>query len=187
MKLFAILALTLFLSSCWKTDKPTEPRLLAQRSIPLTEIVPVYDSMYQWNVVKKQYIKVWGKAKDSVVNVNEYEVVPNGEQVMKYSKATGYNTLKIIGWLIVIVIGGLIAWAAGRFITFEKGETKLITRLVMIGLAIGVGFLTIRPGNIAQNNAKTITEKKLKHYQSIDPELNYFWDSVYNSGAILKN
>jgi hypothetical protein len=76
----------------------------------------------------------------------------------------------------------------GKFATsievYSRGSAVNIMRGFAVLLIIAVGFLTLHPGAIAQNNAKTITEKQLKHYQAIDPELNYFWDSVYKAGGI---
>lgn len=172
-------------SSCWKQDKDIPPRLLEPRKF-FEERLPVYDSVSVWSVEKKQYVKQWGIARYVVVPIKEYEVIPNGKQTMKYANLQGYGKTKYVGWLIVAFVFGLIWWAAGELISVDKSAAKAIVRGVALILCVGVGLLTITPANVAQLNAKPITEKQLKHYQSIDPELNYFWDSVYNANAILK-
>jgi hypothetical protein len=137
-----------------------------------------------WSVYEKQYVKQWGIARYKVVPIKEFEVVPNGEQVMRYANKSGYGWRKAVGILLIILVGvGLWKFAG----LYTNGEAKFLTRTFAIILSIGLSFLTQRPANIAMNNAKAITEKQLIHYQAIDPELNYFWDSVYNKGGIIKN
>lgn len=187
MKKFVFLfCLMAALQSCWKIDKPTPPRLLP-KGVFMEERVPVYDSVNVWSVEQKQYVKVWGIARYNVVPIREYEVVPNGKQIMKYSNASGYGKTKYIGWSIVIAVIALIWWASGQYFSLDKGTAKAVTRGVAIITAIGIALLTITPANIARNNAKPITEKQLRHYEAIDPELNYFWDSVFTKGALIKN
>ena len=173
-------------SSCWKQDKPTPPKELPLR-VNYEERVVIYDSVYYWSVEDKQYLKKWDTARYIVTPIKEFEVVPNGTQIMKYSNKSGYGRTKYIGWLLILLVTGVVTWAATRFITFSNGEVKWITRGLLIIAGIGVGLLTVTPNVVSGNNAKTITERQLKHYQSIDPELNYFWDSVFQNKKLIKN
>lgn len=179
-QLTIILTALILLSSCWD-KKTTAPRELDQ-AVFAEERVPIYDSVSQWSVEQKQYIKVWGIARYENVPLKEFEVIPNGEQVKKFANDQGQVGLNWIGILIAvgIAVGGF--FGAGYY---SSGAAKGIIRAAAILVAIAVGFFTLKPANIAQNNAKTITEKQLKHYQAIDPELNYFWDSVYKAGGII--
>jgi uncharacterized protein YceK len=200
--LILLIAVTTLFSSCWKWDKPTPPRELPA-GVYQEERVPVYDSVYVLDVAAKQYVKTWGIARYKVVPIKEMEVVPTGKQVMKFSYFAGYGWLQLIG---IVLIGAFLyllfavhiandekllrqaRLRIGKFATSIEVETRghavgIIRGLAVI-LIIALGFLTLHPGAIAQNNAKTITEKQLKHYQAIDPELNYFWDSVYKAGGI---
>lgn len=196
-----VTVVTLF-ASCWKMDKPTPPRELAA-GVYQEERVPVYDSMMVWNVAQKQYVKTWGIARYVVVPIKEFEVVPNGKQVMKFSYFAGYGWLQLVGLLFIaaflyILISIHISndekmlrkarLRLGKMVTSieisTRGHAVGIIRGLAVVLIIALAFLTLHPAAIALNNAKTITEKQLKHYQAIDPELNYFWDSVHKAGGI---
>ncbi len=189
-------------ASCWRMDKPTPPRELPA-GVYQEERVPVYDSVYVLDVAAKKYVKQWGIARYQVVPIKEMEVVPSGKQVMKYSYASGYGWLQFVGLIFIagflyVLVSVHIAndekllkkarlrlgkWVTGIEVS-TRGHAVGIIRGLAVALMISLGFLTLHPGAIALNNAKTITEKQLKHYQSIDPELNYFWDSVYKAGGI---
>jgi hypothetical protein len=200
--LILVVTIATLFSSCWKWDKPTPPRELAA-GVFQEERVPVYDSVSVWSVTQKQYVKEWGIARYKVVPIKEMEVVPTGKQVMKFSYFAGYGWLQLIGIILIIAFLYLLfavhiandenhlrkaKLMIGKFATsievYSRGSAVNIMRGFAVLLIIAVGFLTLHPGAIAQNNAKTITEKQLKHYQAIDPELNYFWDSVYKAGGI---
>jgi uncharacterized protein YceK len=200
--LILVVTIATLFSSCWKWDKPTPPRELPA-GVYQEERVPVYDSVYVLDVTAKQYVKQWGIARYKVVPIKEMEVVPTGKQVMKFSYFAGYGWLQLIG--LILIAGMLYVLFALHIANDEKllrkaqlrlgklatgisistrGQAVTIIRGVAVGLIFALAFLTLHPGAIAQNNAKTITEKQLKHYQAIDPELNYFWDSVYKAGGI---
>ncbi len=179
MKLLIIILSTFFLASCWNNDS-RPPRELAS-GVYQEEVIQVPDSVMQWSVEKKQYVKVWGFT-TKVVPIKEFEVVPNGEQVKKFAKEGGQVGFNWIGLLILLGVTAAAIFGAGYY---ESGKAKAYVRVAAILVAIAVGFFTLKPANIAQNNAKTITEKQLKHYQSIDPELNYFWDSINKAGGII--
>lgn len=179
MKLFIIILSTFFLASCWSNDN-RPPRELAQ-GVYQEEVIQVPDSVMQWSVEQKQYVKVWGFT-TKVVPIKEFEVVPNGEQVKKFAKESGQAGFNWIGLLIILGVTAAAVFGAGYF---TSGQAKSIVRVAAIAVAIAVGLFTLKPANIAKNNAKTITEKQLKHYQSIDPELNYFWDSINKNGGII--
>jgi uncharacterized protein YceK len=200
--LILVVTIATLFSSCWNWDKPTPPRELAN-GVYNEEREPVYDSVFVWNVAAKQYVKEWGIARYKVVPIKEMEVVPSGKQVMKFSYFAGYGWLQLIGLILIAAfVYTLIALhisndekllrkaklRIGKFATSievsTRGHAVAIIRGLGVLLIIALGFLTLHPGAIAQNNAKTITEKQLKHYQAIDPELNYFWDSVYKAGGI---
>lgn len=182
----------LFMSSCWKSEKATPPRELPSR-VGFVERVPVkYDTGYR--EVKGHYEN--GKwipkhfVKDSLmvsewatVPIKEYEVVPNGKQVMKYANLTGYQNQALLGGLVIFVVVIIIIASAGYY---TKGSATLLVYGLAILLGIAAALLTLNPANIATNNAKTLTEKQLKHYESVDKDLNYFWDSVYQKGGIVK-
>jgi hypothetical protein len=179
-------AITLFLSlllfsSCWKHDAPTKARLLP--SSGAVERVPVYDSVNQWSVAQKQFVKVWGIARYSNQPVKEYEVVPNGQQVMKYAVKTGYNHQVAIGIIMIVAVIVAGIWFSGYH---TVGFVKLFTRGAALLVAIAIGLLTLRPAKIARNNAKTITEKQLQYYEAQDPELGTFWDSIFVNNKLQK-
>jgi hypothetical protein len=193
MKRFIFLfSIVLFLSSCWKNDKATPPRELPSR-VGFVERVPVkWDTGYR--EVKGHYEN--GKwipkhfVKDSVmvsewatVPIKEFEVVPNGKQVMKYANLSGYQNQALISGVIIFIVVIVIIVSAGYY---TKGSATLLVYGLAILLGIAAALLTLNPANIASNNANTITEKQLKHYESVDQDLNYFWDSVYQKGGIVK-
>lgn len=179
MKKILGLLIIVLMASCWNKDTPTPPRELAQ-GVYQEEVIKVPDSVMQWSVKEQKYIKVMGFV-DKVVPVKEFEVVPNGDQVAKFADLTGQIEYNFWGFACFSIFLGLAIFAAPK----AKDGWKGLTRVSFIVLAIGAGFFSIKPANIAQNNAKTITEKQLKHYQSIDPELNYFWDSIYNANKLI--
>ena len=181
-QLLFFFAAAMLLTSCWKLDQPTPPRLLPE-GVFMEERVPEYDSVKRWNVEKKQFIMEWGIARYKVVPIREYEVVPTGKQVMKYASKSGYNTLAAFG--IIIILSVIIG---GAFLSCYDvhGRGMFVIRSAAMVIAVGVGLLTLMPANIARNNAKTITEKQLIYYQQQDPELGTFWDSVYYKDALLK-
>ena len=179
MKLFIIILSTFFLASCWSNDS-RPPRELAQ-GVYQEEVIQVPDSVMQWSVEQKQYVKVWGFT-TKIVPIKEFEVVPNGQQVKKFANESGQAGFNWIGLLIILGVTAAAVFGAGYF---SSGTAKGLVRAAAVLVAISVGFFTLKPANIAQNNAKTITEKQLKYYQSIDPELNYFWDSINKAGGII--
>jgi len=179
MKLFIIILSTFFLASCWSNDS-RPPRELAQ-GVYQEEVIQVPDSVMQWSVEQKQYVKVLGFT-TKIVPIKEFEVVPNGQQVKKFANESGQAGFNWIGLLIILGVTAAAVFGAGYF---SSGTAKGLVRAAAVLVAIAVGFFTLKPANIAQNNAKTITEKQLKYYQSIDPELNYFWDSINKNGGII--
>ncbi len=180
-KLFSVLfAVTLLLSSCWYAQKDTPPRELAQ-GVYQEEVIKVPDSVMKWNVEKKQYVKEYGFV-DKVVPIKEFEVMPPGAKVKQWAKESGQDGLNLIGIVIALAVAAAGIFGGGYF---SSSTAKTIVRIAAVLVAIAIGLFTNKPANIAQNNAKTITERQLKHYQAIDPELSYFWDSVYNAGGII--
>lgn len=181
-KIIALLTISLLFMGCWKTDKPTPPRELAT-GVFQQETIKVYGLKKVWSVKDRMYIDTVDWVKDSVVNIKEFEVIPNGKQTMKFASESGYNSQRGWAWVIIGVLLVIGLFISGKM--FEKGQALLITRAFLVVLAVAFALLTSRPANIAQNNAKIITEKQLNYYQSIDPELNYFWDSIFNEKRII--
>lgn len=180
--LTVFLLLTMFLlQSCWKQDAPTQPRLLPASGA--VERVPVYDSVNQWSVAQKQFVKVWGIARYTNQPVKEYEVVLNGKQVMHYALQNGYDKQMAFGVVCIIAALVFFFWVGGYY---TDGEAKLLVRSVALLVLVGIAFITLRPANIARNNAKTITEKQLQYYQAQDPQLGTFWDSIYNNNKLQR-
>lgn len=212
---WCVMITLLFLaSSCYKWDKPTPPRELAPAvfkdtllpvkfGLGFREVPGHYDSLKKW--VPKQFVQDSFQALEwKRFPIKDFEVMPNGDQVMKMSYWSGYGVLQFIGlgliaFLIVLIFKVHIAndhntlnkakLKFGKFATpievSSRGNAVAYTRIALIIMAVALGFLTLKPSTIARNNAKTITEYQLKHYQAIDSSLNYFWDSVFNKGAII--
>lgn len=171
----------LLLVSCWKQDpQDSTPKKLPPRSGAFDSI-PVYGPKQVWSVQEKQYITSYGKIKDSIVPVEEYEVVMNGDQVMKYAKADGWERTRNVFLIIIIVT--LLYFITTKLV-LPSGQAKNYVRAIGLIIGISGGIIAAKPADIARDNAKVLSAKQLKHYQSIDPELNYFWDSIYNSGRM---
>lgn len=184
MKKVLLVIMTAFLLvSCWKLDPPdSEPKKLPPRSGAF-DTVHVYGPLKVWSVAEKQYITTWGKVRDSLIPTPEYLVTMNGEQVEKYAKESGQRWNLLLG--ISILIGTFIVfWLLTRSDKI-KDAAKNVIRGVGVAVGIALGVMASKPANIAQLNSKTVHEKQLKHYLKIDPELNYFWDSIFNNKKMI--
>lgn len=211
----AFLLITFAFVSCWNLEKDTPPRVLPDGVYKEETVVTKYDTGYR--LVKAFVDPVTGKfvaqhyVKDSIqpvawanVPIKEVEVVPNGEQTMKYSYFTGYGWKQFVALILIAILFYLLynlhiandqkdlqrarlmlGKAALPIEVYTRGSALGIIRGCMVLLIVALAFGTLQPADVARNNAKTITVKQLEHYQSIDHELNYFWDSVFNKGALL--
>ena len=181
-KLLFVLLSVLMFASCY-TDKSnvTPPRKLEHRA-GYYDSIPIYGPKKVWSVEQKQYIDSWGKIKDSIIPLVEYEVVMSGEQVNSINNSHDGEERRKAGITILIIATILIVATAGYW---SKSTAVWIYRGIALVVGAALYFFFLQPSDIATLNHKTITEKQLKHYQKIDPELNYFWDSIHKAKKII--
>lgn len=195
-QLLALITIILVLSSCgWseKNHQVSKPytrtndveRIPVKFDTGYREVAGHYDASGKW--IPKHYVKdTIRPVLFETVHVLYVDVTPSRESVFKSAEATGWKTQIYLGvglFMFVIIVAIYITKKNGE--GFGNGETKWLTRFVLIGVASSLALILLNPINKSGNNKKTIRYDRYQEIIKTDPNLIQFYDSIQKAGKFV--